>query len=84
MIEVKQLQMISEDRPTQWQGVVGGEGSVYIRYRGGELQVYFSETSRDASKHGSLIFNRKVGGRYDGQMNTGDMKTPLSEVCSFG
>ncbi len=46
MIEVTELRMISDDRPSQWEGKVGASGSVYIRYRWGQLEVYYSEVKR--------------------------------------
>jgi len=75
--------MTSEDRPTQWQGLVGEHGSIYIRYRRGELEVYVSETSCDEVKDGERIFNGRIGGKYDGQMSTDQMKAVVAEVCRF-
>jgi hypothetical protein len=84
MIEVRQLTMISEDRPTQWEGLVGDEGSIYIRYRNGALEVYVSETSSDPLKDGARIFDKRIAGRYEGQMSTDQMKSALADVCRFG
>jgi len=83
MIEVRQLTMTSEDRPTQWEGLVGDRGSIYIRYRSGALEVYVSDTSPDPLNDGVRIFDKRIVGRYEGQMTTDQMKSALTEVCHF-
>ena len=84
MIEVSHLTMTSDACPTQWQGLVGDEGSIYIRYRWGELEVYVSETSHDSIRDGVRIFDQPIGGKYDGQRSTDQMKQLLAGVCLFG
>lgn len=84
MIEVSNLAMTSDACPTQWQGQVGDEGSIYIRYRWGELEVYVSETSHDPIREGMRVFDQRMGGEYDGQMSTDQMKALLAGVCRFG
>ncbi len=83
MLNVRQLVMISDDRPTQWEGVVGEKGSAYIRYRWGFLEVYVSETSGDPVREGVRVFDRRVGGKYDGQMSTEEMKAIIKELLTF-
>lgn len=83
MIEVRQLTMISEDRPTQWEGLVGDQGSIYIRYRRGELEVYVSETSKRPVKDGERILDQRIGRKYDGRMSTDRMKDIVAGVCRF-
>ncbi len=83
MIEVKHLTMTSDACPTQWEGLVGEEGSIYIRYRWGELEVHVSETSRDPIRDGARVFDQPIGGKYDGRMSTDEMKALLAGVCRF-
>ena len=83
MVEVRDLTMISDDRPSQWEGKVGDRGSIYIRYRWGELGVYLSDSSYDASRDGALICEKKIGGKYDGRMGTAEMVAALVDVCRF-
>jgi hypothetical protein len=83
MINVKHLVKISDDRPAQWEGVVGEKGSAYIRYRWGYLEVSVSETSGDPIKDRVRVFDRGVGGKYDGQMSTEEMKAILKELLTF-
>ena len=80
MIQVRSLEITSTDRPSQWEGL-SEDGSIYIRYRRGELEVYVSETSDAAG--GELIFNTRIGDKYDGQLSTEKMKVALSEICQF-
>ncbi len=82
-MEVRDLKMTSDDRPSQWQGRVGENGSVYIRYRWGHLEVYLSEASRDPLSAGACIYDEQVGGEYDGQMSTAQMVAALAGVCRF-
>jgi hypothetical protein len=82
MIEVRNLTKTSDSRPTQWVGEAGEEGGVYIRNRWGALEVYHSPEARDAAG-GNLIFDRQVGGRYDGEMETETMKEHTRSVCCF-
>ena len=83
MIQVRKLVKTADDRPTQWEGLVGDAGSFYARYRHGELEAYVSETSLDSVKDGILIFTKKVGKRYDGAMETDQMRKALADVCEF-
>jgi hypothetical protein len=83
MIQVRKLLKTSDDRPTQWEGVVGDAGSFYARYRHGELEAYVAECSLDPIKDGVVVFNKKMGGRYDGTMETDQMRQALADVIQF-
>jgi hypothetical protein len=83
MIEVRKLLKTSDDRPTQWEGLVGDAGSFYARYRHGELEAYVAESSLDPIKDGVVIFTEKMGGRYDGAMETDQMKRALAGTVQF-
>ena len=84
MIEVTHLTMTSDACPTQWEGLVGDAGSIYIRYRWGLLEVYVSRTSRDPIRDGVCVFDQRIGEKYDGEMSTDQMKEFLAGVCLFG
>jgi hypothetical protein len=83
MIQIRKLVKTSDDRPTQWEGVVGDVGSFYARYRHGELEAYVAEVSSDPIKDGVVIFSKKMGGRYDGAMETDQMKRALAGIVQF-
>jgi hypothetical protein len=83
MIKVRKLLKTSDDRPTQWEGLVGDTGSFYARYRHGELEAYVAEASLDPVKDGVVIFSKKMGGRYDGAMENDQMRRALAGVVHF-
>ncbi len=83
MIQVRRLLKTSDDRPTQWEGLVGDAGSFYARYRHGELEAYVAETSIDPIKDGAVVFSKKIGGRYDGAMETDQLKIALADIVQF-
>jgi hypothetical protein len=82
MIEVRNLAKTSDSCPAQWVGEVGEQGGVYIRYRRGTLGVYHSPENRDASL-GALVFERQLGSKYEGELDTEIMKELTSFVCRF-
>jgi hypothetical protein len=81
MFEVLELRTLSSDCPTQWEGVCGN-GTIYVRYRHGELEVYVSETA-DAATTGKIVFQKRFGSKHDGRMSTETMKECLSGICRF-
>jgi hypothetical protein len=83
MIEVRELKMTLGDRPGQWEGLVGNQGSVYIRYRRGELDGYVSEELLDPLADEHRIVSKKIGGKYDGEMSTDEMRAALADTFIF-
>lgn len=83
MFDVRRLQIIYSDHPTQWVGTVGECGSVYIRYRWGSLEAYIAENSRNAAADGVLVCEVRIGESYDGTLKTEEMKSLLSEHLNF-
>lgn len=82
MIKIRNLTKTSDSYPAQWEGEAGERGGVYVRYRWGVLEVYHSSDVQDASA-GTLIFERQVGGKLDGEMDTQTMKELTQSVCEF-
>jgi len=82
MIEIRNITKISVSCPAQWVGEAGEHGGIYIRYRWGALEVYHSSETRDASA-GTLIFDRQIGSKFDGEMDTQAMKELTTSVCRF-
>ena len=82
-MKVRCLKMISDERPSQWEGWVGESEAIYIRYRHGELEVYLSASSGDPLGNGRPFLERRVGNKYDGKMTTDEMKATLADICDF-
>ncbi len=87
MLEVYDLRRTCIASPSQWEGRVNDQGSIYIRYRWGTLRVYasMSDTNAVAAEapcHEDDIGER-TGDRLGGYMDTDDMRRALSSMCNF-
>lgn len=86
-IEVYDLRRTCLAAPSQWEGRVGEQGSIYIRYRWGRLHARASLTTPDAVAQGSSIFDDDIGSRtgdrLDGSMETEEMQRRLTGLCRF-
>jgi len=80
---VKNLNQTCFATPSQWEGSVGTRGSIFIRYRHGVLRVDLSKTNRKAWENGVTILKKEIGDRFNGYMETSDMKRELSAICRF-
>lgn len=72
--------------PSQWEGRVGDQGSIYIRYRHGIMRVHVSLTGDDAYD-GEIVFDedvgRQIGDRGGGYLETAQMQELLAHLFRF-
>jgi hypothetical protein len=73
--------------PSQWEGRVNDVGSIYIRYRWGQLTARVSMTDANAVGMNSCIYDddigSKTGDRLGGYMATSEMQAALAGICCF-
>jgi hypothetical protein len=83
-VEVYDLRRTCVACPSQWEGRIGDHGSIYIRYRWGNLTVRTSETDGNAAAASSCFLEddigRRSGDRLGGYMETDEMRRALGSV----
>lgn len=87
IFEVYDLRRTGIAAPSQWDGRINKRGSIYIRYRWGELTVRVSLTDGNAVA-GTCIYKddelgARIGDRLGSHMETGDMQKALDGICHF-
>lgn len=82
-IIVKNLTQICLAAPSSWEGRLGSKGFVYIKYRWGVLRVYRTAREEETIEKRSQIFEKRLGGRFDGYMETNEMKMKLAGLFRF-
>jgi hypothetical protein len=73
--------------PSQWEGRINDDRSIYIRYRWGELTVRVSMSDANAVRAETCLYEDDIGLRtgdcLGGYMDTGEMCEALAHVCHF-
>lgn len=87
--KIKKLERTCFACPSQWEGELEDGRMIYIRYRYGYLYVKISEgTTNNISDtvKGEQIFQKCIGGNYDGVMDDEEMLSILKNVieCDVG
>jgi hypothetical protein len=87
VLDVYELRRTCIACPSQWDGRVGEQGSIYIRYRGGIMRVHVSLTTKDAYNDGEIVFHEDVGCQIDdrggGYLETPRMQELLASRLRF-
>jgi hypothetical protein len=60
--------------PSQWQGQTSDGRVVYVRYRWGCLEIGIGTSLDDAILNSGKLFERRLGGRYDGSMEIDQLR----------
>jgi len=81
--KIKKLERTCFACPSQWEGELEDGRMIYIRYRWGCLEVSISKnTIKDVSDavEGRPIYQKYIGGDYDGVMDNEEMLSILKDV----
>jgi hypothetical protein len=74
MISVTKLIKTCDACPAQWEGETEEGKYVYIRFRFGQLRI---EVDKE------VVYQQKVGGMYDGDMNFKQLRDLVSNILFF-
>jgi hypothetical protein len=87
VLEVYDLRRTCIACPSQWEGRIHEHGSVYIRYRWGNLTVRISPTDAHAVHADTCLYEDHIGlrsgDRLGGYIETDELYLALAQVCHF-
>jgi hypothetical protein len=87
IVEVYELRRTCIACPSQWEGRIYEHGSIYIRYRWGNLTVRISPSDALAVRADTCLYEddigQRTGDRLGGYMDTDELYEALAKVCHF-
>lgn len=83
--KVKKLKMTCDFCPSQWEGVLENDDTLYIRFRWGQLTAECGKGPIDVDffENSLVFYSRLIGDAFDGVLSTDEMIKHLEDYLDF-